>query len=568
MAPHAIDFVCESVHEEMEAAKPYLSMTTAQTSPEFIESWDINAIMDPIARDITPMWTAVLNAATESKICHAKADADSEPQDSRHTTRNIISSQVHYRRSCISAKVQIGLGLMAWSTGASRNLINVLHKAGLSRSYGSINDVLGSLQKFSLAEAALISRGPHALAYDNVNLSAVDPEQLLERTMSKVKTGTQTLIYGPLGAKPEHLLLQPIIDNLAKSPRLKLGDLRPTQTSATEYLFQTAVSVSKILFKYFPAPEFENLISDPALQHRPRRPLPKGHKTRFYPLSITTIEEATINGNLHVHDNIYIDQLHHTPDSEFLNKYAIPCLNDQLTNARIRGTQILRAKDINPWERREVFQLAFGTFHLVMNLIWALLHTHRGTSAAHGSLSYYFTLLEKARLGNDRPSYYTLLSALTQILEGLILNAWHSECGYSTLEEFAANNPTTDDILRIARTIVDKYATPTCPVSPVEMPSKPRKSSGKNNTANERHGDETRPSDNVDCVYSNTILLTRDLLYVIEITKAMSAGDFGRIEDILPQIACIFRGAGSNNYSMEVLHFLFNIKHVWPEEFA
>ncbi|KAF8265908.1 hypothetical protein EI94DRAFT_1587322, partial [Lactarius quietus] len=66
----------------------------------------------------------------------------------------------------------------------------------------------------------------------------------------------------------------------------------------------------------------------------------------------------------------------------------------------------------------------------------------------------------------------------------------------------------------------------------------------------------------------NISLLTRNLLYVIELVDTISTGDFGHIEDILPALACIFRGSGSNNYSTEILHFLFNIKEVWSTSFA
>ena len=30
----------------------------------------------------------------------------------------------------------------------------------------------------------------------------------------------------------------------------------------------------------------------------------------------------------------------------------------------------------------------------------------------------------------------------------------------------------------------------------------------------------------------------------------------------------MFRGSGSNNYSMEILHLIFNIKEIWTPEFA
>lgn len=55
-----------------------------------------------------------------------------------------------------------------------------------------------------------------------------------------------------------------------------------------------------------------------------------------------------------------------------------------------------------------------------------------------------------------------------------------------------------------------------------------------------------------DIAYDNIILLTRDLLYATELVAAMSDGDFGCIEDILPTLACMFQGAGSNNYSTEI----------------
>jgi hypothetical protein len=41
---------------------------------------------------------------------------------------------------------------------------------------------------------------------------------------------------------------------------------------------------------------------------------------------------------------------------------------------------------------------------------------------------------EKTRLGGDHPDYYTLHSALTQVLHGLLLNAWRRECGFDNLK--------------------------------------------------------------------------------------------------------------------------------------
>ncbi|KAH9012405.1 hypothetical protein EDB83DRAFT_2529940 [Lactarius deliciosus] len=275
------------------------------------------------------------------------------------------------------------------------------------------------------------------------------------------------------------------------------------------------------------------------------------HKTVFHPLWASTIEEASVDGNLLVHDDVYLVQLKRTPED--LDKMAIPTFNDQSTNARIRGGQQIRRKDFSHWERREIFQLGFGSFHLTMNLLWCVLETHRGTLSQTGSLTQLFAVLEKTRLGGEHPDYHTLLASLTQILHGLILDAWRNECDYPSLRDFAKAEPTPGDLPECARRIVEKYAS----VEPVVEhinPKAPPKDLGSG-------VESTKPV--VDIVRENTVLLTRDLLLVTELVDVIATGDFGRVEDILPALACMFRGSGSNNYSMEILHLIFNIKEVW-----
>ena len=238
-----------------------------------------------------------------------------------------------------------------------------------------------------------------------------------------------------------------MMENLKKAKPLKMQDLRASVAAATSYLEQTTVNISKILLKY--VSELSDLRSDPLFQNKPRRQLPPGEKTRCYPVCASTIEEASITGNIHIHNEVYIHQLKRDPQE--LNDYAIPCLNDQLTNSRIRSVQALRTKDLSPWERHEIFMLAFGTFHLLMNLIWVLLNVHCGTISGQGSLAYYFNILEKVRLASEKPDFHTLLTALTQILEGLIFNAWREECGQPSLSDFAKTDPKPEDIISIAR---------------------------------------------------------------------------------------------------------------------
>ncbi|KAH8980088.1 hypothetical protein EDB83DRAFT_2242445 [Lactarius deliciosus] len=537
--------------------KPHLQMYTANISPEFIENWDIHQIMGPVT---TPTLRSVLEAAVESKVSLAKSK--SAKSKNRFTALLITMAQIHFLRSRNSAKVQIGLGLQAWACGTSRQMIDVLHQTGLTVSYNSILSLVLKLADRSIERAKAASLLPHALAYDNINISSSIYVEQGPNAMSKVQSGTFAVIYELLNARAEDMDMRPLIKNLRRSSPLVISDLRMTLAAGQSYISQTAVTIVRILTKYVKG--FETQQSDPMLQHPPRRPLPIGHKIVFHPLQASTIEEASVDGNLLVHDDVYLVQLKRT--SEDLDKMAVPTFNDQLTNARIRGGQQIRRKDVSYWETREIFQLGFGSFHLTMNLLWCVLETHRGTLNQMGSLTQFFAVLEKTRLGGEHPDYHTLLAALTQILHGLILNAWRNECDYSSLRDFSKAEPTPGGLLDCARQIAEKYAS----VEPIFEHVNP-KAPPKDPVSGV---ESTKPV--VDVVRRNVALLTCDLLLVVELVDAIATGDFGQIEDILPTLTCMFRGSGSNNYSMEILHLccsdrnnlIFNIKEVWTPAFA
>ncbi|KAJ7900785.1 hypothetical protein B0H13DRAFT_2252169 [Mycena leptocephala] len=169
-----------------------------------------------------------------------------------------------------------------------------------------------------------------------------------------------------------------------------------------------------------------------------------------------------------------------------------------------------------------------------------------------GSLTYFFALMEKARLGNDQPDYHSLLAALTQVLHGLLLNAWSKECGFASFKLFADSKPSPAILRDIAARILDNYATP------------------MKNSKSTSHNPPPAPADNPkdDVAYHNIRLLTRDLLMVTALVRAISDGDIGRVEAMLPHLAMMFRGSGCNKYCTEILHFLHNLKHVWTPEFA
>ena len=461
-------------------------------------------------------------------------------------------SQLAYQRSNRSTKFQSVFGLFLWSTGSSRKTIDVLFRCGLTISYDGIGKLLSLLSQHCIALAKQIAPTPHMFCYDNINISSsIFVEQRGSATPAKVQSGTFGILYGLCNATLDDLKLQPILNRYRNCSGLSPLDLHLSLDQLKCVNHQFSVLVLRVLFKHCHL--YSKYTSDPALQPIPRRPLAANHKTEQFLLQTTTIEEALIPGNLTVHEDTYIVQLERT--AKDLVQYAIPSVNDQSTNARIRGGQVMRIHDLDPWSRREILQLGFGLFHLCMNLIWAILHVHHGSLHQTGSLSYFFALMEKACLGADHPDYHTLLAALTQVLEGIILGAWLDELG--SLGDFAKTNPSAQELLIQAKTILNRC---TCPLESW------RKGSKAKDSLIAPYPDAPDPLE--DIAHQNIILLTRDLLYVIELTSAISEGDFGHVEDLLPVLAKIFRGAGSNNYCMEILHFLANLKHIWMPKFA
>ncbi|KAJ8083510.1 hypothetical protein PM082_009384 [Marasmius tenuissimus] len=418
--------------------------------------------------------------------------------------------------------------------------------------------------------------GGAGLDYDNINIKTSNHVEQTGNQIDKVRSGTFPMVIKLHAARKEHMLLEPMLAAFRDADRLTISQLRPSTDSLTSYQHQCVIRVIRVLSTY--EVHFGYLASLPELQFLIRRMLPAGLKSKVCPLRVSLEEEASIGGNMRVHDDI-ISQLEQTPDD--MNRYAIPSYNDQLTNARIRGCKAKRAGDLTPWHRREVFQLGLALFHLIMNLIWALLHHHRGSSRDPGTLSYFFSLLDKKRLGNEKPDYHTLLVALTQILHGFILNEWRRRSGFRSLAGWAQSQPSVHVVKKMATEIVFSFTnsnswSPSAHVKAVasrKTKNHTKDCESDSGSADDDH-DEPAPAADIpfenvsDPSHHNLQLLIRDLMYVRELVEAVSSGDFGRVEDILPDVAAIFKAAGSNNYCTEILHFLYNIKKVWTPEFA
>lgn len=431
------------------------------------------------------------------------------------------------------------------ANGAARQIMDATYQCGLNIEYSRILSTQEHLADLCVAEAAEVARGPHAHNFDNINISTSIFVEQRTSGPAKVQSGTFAIIYKLLNAPPSAMELAPMEARAKVAPNLRFNhDIRPTQSQQTSFNGNVRIHIIKTLIKFcHEFHQFSDALRYPELQYKARRKLPAGYKTECFPLRVSTINEATVDNQPLVVANSYEEQMKIQPEE--LENLAIPSYNDQFTNAKMRASQVQRQDDVNGFFRMALWKLGIGFFHFAMNHIWSLLHIHRGSLHDIGSLTHLFAIMDKTRLGGQHPDYHSLLAALEQIFHGIILNAWRRECGYSSIEGFAASNPSEETLLEIAQTIIFKHATPSPQIDSNEL--------------EDSEGDIAR---------DNLKLLLHDLCHTMELIRSLSAGDIGRVEDTLGNFAMMFRGAGSNNYCAEILHYIHNSKYVWTPAFA
>ncbi|KAF8545684.1 hypothetical protein OG21DRAFT_1428847, partial [Imleria badia] len=420
--PHAIGLVSDTVIKEMDAVKTALAWSIDTTTPESLLQWDVNAFIGPLVENSAPTIGHLLHTAAQTR--HAKEENKIK---SCVTACNIIVAQLAKERSQHALYFAIPFTLFLWMNGASRQTLEALHKCGLCISFSSLTSLLHQLASQSLERASQVARGLHALCWDNINIKTSIFVEQRDSAPAKVQSGTFAILY-EINADPDDMRLSSMLARAQRASDLTFeGDVRPTVQQWRSFGCQLRIHVINILLKSSKAfKEFQHS-NDPRLTHPERWKMPAGSQTKQYSLRTLTIDESSISGNIAVVNDVYINQLKMT-DEDLCHQVFL--------------------------------QLGFGLFHLSMNLIWALLHVHRGSIHQVGSLSYFFSILDRTRLGYEHPDYHTLISTLFQILRGVILNAWKVECGHSSLAAFALSNPSVDKLLQVADKIIRLHASP------------------------------------------------------------------------------------------------------------
>ncbi|KAG0316252.1 hypothetical protein BG000_004923 [Podila horticola] len=214
---------------------------------------------------------------------------------------------------------------------------------------------------------------------------------------------------------------------------------------------------------------------------------------------------------------------------------------DQLTVARIRSAIALRWDDVSAYYRLEWAIPVMQLFHLQMLLASTVLRTHYGTQGTPGSLAAIAGMLNKKRVGVDKPDFHATDELLRHTFDAFALRIWQVELESDDLENFSFDPESNEFEVQLEETcdrILDRYFT----------------------THNETdlNGTSSR----------NAASFLRVAVLYIELTSAAKAGDTGRIKECIKWLTVIFQAGSTKNYANELLRLHCGLAYTWTENTA
>ncbi|KAJ8090066.1 hypothetical protein PM082_018646 [Marasmius tenuissimus] len=467
------------------------------------------------------------------------------------------------------------MSMYLYSNGAQRQLITVLSRLGVCESYPTLtrNETvkpkegrvvavrqkpspnvmdgkrLGVLRRLSVSmrEQArnLAQTGLMEEIFDNINFQSYVAEQKVGSHTTQ-ENGTCQTIVDLWKAELDSLNTSKLIEAFLQSPPLSLFNI--VHNNEEQLLFRHCL-VHDIVQVAIDFSGQEKLKSFRVLaeQKQPRSEYKiEVHKTRVYPLPALNIDESTIKGNAEV-DEARVKELKLDEIIQFWERGRL-IAGDQLSLARLRALQNIRAGQEGDYEALLSHILIPGIFHIKMADMTGFVPTHFGRVGNPSCIAHDNTALNRLPITiTSLPSYricrdIVFVSYYARVLQCLLLVS-----NKPTLKAYADSVESFQQLQDDAAKVYDRFA-------------------NTNTVIKLRSERELKGKGHGDVVFENAVLFLRDALYSYELTRAVKAGDSGRVVLVLKIWALSFRGSGRTKYAYEMLHLIHNLTHVWPKE--
>ncbi|KAF9275432.1 hypothetical protein BGZ74_004019 [Mortierella antarctica] len=417
-------------------------------------------------------------------------------------------------------------GIFLYSTGALRQVMDVLSKTGFTVSYNSVMSSLTSLTNDALLRVQKLVLNQDMwffIVFDNINISLRKLDQRLNNLDEFESGAAASLIPVNVGAEPdiqkscEHLRLKDLGSNEANKMHRR---------EAFKHHLTSVLSRNHKQFKDYckPPPKTNNVLSTA--------------KTTLIPLPTMHFNQATTDGNKDIIIHIVLKVLR-LPPEYFDHLRRIIFAGDKLTVNRIRSLQAMNWDEHTVYKKFEWVVPVLQLFHLRMNLVSVILKTHFGDKLVRGSLGYNVHLLGRKRIAEDKADFHAADEFLRHTFDAMVLSIWEEELDCKNLATFTQGHDADtlhDHINKSSDNIIENFLT----------------SKGQS----ERNGPGS----------VNAALFLRDMLFYLELSSAIKAGDIGRILEVLKYLTILFQAGKTKNYGAELLRLYCGLRHSWTEK--
>ncbi|KAJ8519093.1 hypothetical protein ONZ45_g3922 [Pleurotus djamor] len=490
------------------------------------------------------------NATMDGEEGQSLLDSDDEAEDEidraekrqkgLNDIRTLVCLSIIMKSSnsrCNAFQTLVGIFLHA--TVAPESVREFLSSIGLSISTTSIHNAVTSLA--GNAEGAMKTLGSSLLtlfAYDNLDMDlkrSVPTAENVQETQVHLTTGTMLPLHPMVTREDlncsEQLWNTCRPDNSPSVPTEKLIELHAKPPDAQGLLPRDRFRVWKFisdLLHHGPEEFKKHLARLKAPETYEAIPM---HKTTQVPnrtLDIAPsgpLENAQAIKALLTQAGIG-DPTERRVQTDIGNSVVLVS-GDLLTGERLRSVLESRAVEQTPWRRLQFVVYVMGLFHLKMacaDAIWRIFISKKDSKAEEDETS----MME-----------YIPIEHIGIVLR---LDSWRAAvseepAGCESLEDWAATEPSWEDIVRVATKLGKMDST----VNDID-------------SAMRLMDDEAR-----DVQYENNLLRHHYFLLYEEISYAMNHGDIGRVESCFLPWMNIFAGCGKHKYAAELRRYLEDV---------
>jgi hypothetical protein len=459
----------------------------------------------------------------------------------------ISMSIAHRRQECNSVKKLLTVCMR--SHGLAAKGFDTLSTLGVTMSQQFSYDVVEQISKAEKMDVRAALRDPMrsvVTTHDNVDIYRRVFEQRKDNK-SQLDNGTSAVAYICNEPSPSSAAFRARRAEGRRITGVEIQQLAVDAGSAIklqhiDYILKVLFDSAEFQFDDYEDRKSPHLTPPPAVM-----PLPLGGTDQpiQYVLDSILQEESSYEGNMKVLKHVL--RLYGFTEEEECKRLAYDVIlnwvGDQSTIFKMRMLPIFRAWERNGFARADYLNPLSGWLHHQITWSQSLHSEYFAESSGYG-LSAVFKQLDRKGLRNPATKgtfFHTLEEALIHTAEARFRDFWLIVSESKSLDELRSKSG--EELRALAEIIYCNYA---CMGAVIAL--------------------EEEEETEQDQVLMQTVQFLRDFLDYIEFDRAISAGDVGRMRNMLPRMFFQFAGGRNPKYAIEILEMLQGLEHDWPDD--